>query len=161
MIAARLASISCPQTAAASASQGQILREGRKSGRRRMIGPTSGSRRKRWWKALMSSSTPSAKRIRSIAVASSSRPAGSSSSQTGGTVRRAGSTASARNLTRPGPGCQARTRTGRQSTCSNRVAIPRSTRRVRSVEPRPIRNGEGGRTSASSVTGAPPVWALI
>ncbi len=83
---------------AASASQGQSRRAGRKSGRRRMIGPTSGSRRKRWWKALMSSSTPSAKRIRSIAVASSSRPAGSSSSQTGGTVRRAGSTASARKL---------------------------------------------------------------
>ena len=85
---------------------------GRKSGMRRMIGPTSGSRRKRWWKAPMSSSTPSAKRIRSIAVASSARPAGRSSSQAAGTVSRAGSTASARKSTRPGPGCQARTRTG-------------------------------------------------
>ena len=48
--------------------------------RRRMIGPISGSRRKRWWKSAMSSSTPRAKRMRSIAGSSSAAPAGRGSS---------------------------------------------------------------------------------
>ena len=81
IVAARLASISCPQTAAASASQGQSRRLGRKSGRRRMIGPTSGSRRKRWWKAPC----PRRRRARSASARSRSPaprgPPGGSSSQ--------------------------------------------------------------------------------
>ncbi len=49
--AARSASISCPTTAVASASQGHGLRSGRWLGSRRISGPSSGSRRKRRWKS--------------------------------------------------------------------------------------------------------------
>ena len=66
---------------------------------RRISGPSSGSRRKRRWNSPRSSSTPSTKRIRSIASSSSAAPAGTGSPSAGKRQRQPapGSTASARS----------------------------------------------------------------
>jgi len=70
--AARPDSISCSQTAHASASKGSGRRRGRSHGLRRITGPISGSQRKRRWNSLRSWSTPSAKRMRSMPAAAAS-----------------------------------------------------------------------------------------
>ena len=70
---ARRDSISCSQTAQASASNGSGRRRGRSQGWRRITGPISGSRRKRRWKSRRSWSVPSAKRMRSTRASATSR----------------------------------------------------------------------------------------
>ena len=80
--AAREAWISCEVIAQQSASHGQGLRLGRTQGLWWMAGPSSGSRLKVWKNSSMSSSTASAKRIRSTAIPSSSSPAAGISSGT-------------------------------------------------------------------------------
>ena len=64
--AARSYSINCSQIAQASASKGSGRRPERSHGRPRTERPISGSRAKRRTNAVRSSSTPSAKRIRSM-----------------------------------------------------------------------------------------------
>ena len=64
MAAARPYSMSCSQTAQASASKGSGRRRTRRCGRARTERPMSGSSRKRVQNSRRSSSTPSAKRVR-------------------------------------------------------------------------------------------------
>jgi hypothetical protein len=100
---ARRPSISCSQTAQASASNGSGRRRGRSQGRRRITGPISGSRRKRRWNSPRSWSVPSAKRIRSIAACPSSRVGASARMRTAPPAIQARTTAAPTALTRTPP----------------------------------------------------------
>src|SRR5215217_2794333 len=90
--------------------------------------------------------------MQAIASSSCSGPAGPGQGGIGigGRVTCSGSIASARKRTRSRAGCQARTSTGQPPTWRRRTATPSRTRSVRSELPRGIRQGEGGRTSASA-----------